>query len=222
MKTKPWKIIILSILVISFIPATPIALPTQTWFNIDNPSFQHNNINTLITRGNNPSAPGPDLGSANWTSNRIGNPSFESWSTPYLPDKWWNWFHGDTYHWYASAPWPVNEGSQSGGLQCRSPHGQDAWAYWYQYNIYADMDNLSLTFDWYLDQNEDPANDYFYAQIQTYDMGSYFNIYYTLNGTQNLSNSSYRTVYTDYGPSEQWNVFSRNITLDYLDSPLTP
>ncbi|MFX1563321.1 MAG: Ig-like domain-containing protein, partial [Promethearchaeota archaeon] len=34
--------------------------------------------------------------------------------------------------------------------------------------------------------------------------------------------SSYRTVYTAYGPSEQWNVFSRNITLDYLDSPLTP
>ncbi len=222
MKNRSWKLLVLAILIFSFIPATPLATLTQTEVYTDNLPFQLHNINTPNIRERYPSVPGPDLGLANWTSNRYGNPSFESWSTQYIPDRWWTWAHGDTYQWYASAPWPVNEGAQSGGLQTRSPHGQDGNAYWYQSSINADMDNLSLTFDWYLDQNEDPANDYFYAYIRTYDMGTYHNIYYVLNGSQTWSNQTYRTCYKAYGPSKQWNFFSRNITLDYLDNPLTP
>ncbi|MFX1562939.1 MAG: hypothetical protein ACFFDP_06495, partial [Promethearchaeota archaeon] len=177
----------------------------------------------FTNREEEPVAPGPDLGLANWTSSWTGNNGMETWIDPITPEDWWSWRTGDVYQWYASAPYPVNEGSQSGGMQVRLPQGNYDEAYWRQININADMFNLTLTFDWYLDQNEDPANDYFYARVDTYDSGfGWRYLYYTLNGSQTWSNGSDRVSYKAYGPPKTWNTFSRNLTLDFVDNPSFP
>lgn len=177
------------------------------------------------TQGNSKDAiiPGPDLAIANWTSNRIGNPGFENWSTPTNADRWDPSPTGDEYTWFATGPpWPVSQGTYSGGLQCRSPSGQWASAHWGQYAIGADMQNLTLTFDWWLDQNQDPATNYFYVYVSLTNQSHWYTLYYWLNGTSQWGNSTGTGVYEIGGPSQQWNNFHRNITQDFLAIPDFP
>ncbi|MFX1300365.1 MAG: Ig-like domain-containing protein, partial [Promethearchaeota archaeon] len=167
--------------------------------------------------------PGPDLFIANWTSNRIGNPGFETWSTPTHPDRWDPAPSGDQYAWFATEPkWQVSQGTYSGGLQCRSPSGQYASTFWRQSGLTADMQNLNLTFDWYLDQNQYPATNFYLMYLQLTNGTNWYALYYWLNGTSLWSNSTGNGVIEISGPSQQWNRFSRNVTQDFLDIPTFP
>ncbi|MFX1562053.1 MAG: Ig-like domain-containing protein [Promethearchaeota archaeon] len=213
------------LLLVLLLPLFTSIPPVITVFSASSTTLERPFSSSVISSSGdaNSATPGPNLGIANWTSNRFGNPGLESWSSPTSPNKWSTWATGDYYNWYASAPWPVSEGSKSGGMQSRSPLGQYSVACWYQYNIYADMDNLTLTFDWYLYQNEDPSNDKFYLAIYLNDPGYGTRyMYYLLNGTTYWLNSSYQAVYKTYAPSQQWNVFSRNLTLDFISNPFFP
>ncbi len=167
--------------------------------------------------------PGLDLNLANWTSNRFENPDLETWYDSYSPSIWYPWSTQESFTWYASSPWPVNEGSRSAGMQCRSRQSFYSDARWSQSSINADMDNLSLTFDWYLEENEDPTNNYFYFDIGVYQIGwGWRYMYYTLNGSFTGTNSTYYGYYKASGPTQQWNTFSRNITNDFISNPSFP
>ncbi|NHI84237.1 MAG: hypothetical protein EAX81_08045 [Candidatus Thorarchaeota archaeon] len=159
-----------------------------------------------------------NLDPVNWTGNRFENGDFERWGNPLSPAAMSNLQARERYAWLASAPWPVSEGSHSGGLQARAT---DEWlgsnTYWAQLPN-TQIDNTTLEFRWYLYENHDPGlyGDTFYLWIRLTD-GK--NIYYFLNGTTGGSNSSTNGFYKIGGPSQTWNSFSRNITADYEDLP---
>jgi hypothetical protein len=160
-----------------------------------------------------PPPPGPNLATANWTSNRIWNPDFEDWDTPISPRAWGQYAHGASYNWFATQPpWHVSQGSYSAGLQCYCPTQSSSSAAWSQ-TVNAKIANLSLAFHYYCDANGDPVNDWFYLMLWFND-GRY--LYYSLNGSISYSNSSTTGVYLLHQPSGQWNTFSRNLTNDYV------
>jgi hypothetical protein len=84
------------------------------------------------------------------------------------------------------------------------------------------MSNLTLRFDWYLDQNLDPVHDAFFLHLQVSDASSSRYLRYYLNGTATATNSSYNGRYQLHDPPHQWNTFSRNLTADFLAIPAFP
>jgi hypothetical protein len=172
-----------------------------------------------------PPAPSPDLAVANWTSNRIVNPGLEEYISddPRWPRGWGAYATGDRYQWLATAlTGHVSEGTYSGGLQSRARYGYDSYSYIYQTSIAADLRNLTLDFDWYV---ENPAfnSSRFYIQVTLWGGDSWRYVYYGLNGsTTGWGNSSYTGYYCFSGPTQQWNSFTRNLTADYLAIPAFP
>jgi hypothetical protein len=167
--------------------------------------------------------PGPDLATCNWTSNHILNPGFESWSDPQTPTGWGAGVSGNSYQWFATQPpWHVHQGTYSAGLQCSAPNHHYAYAFICQYTLYASMANLTLRFDWYLDQNLDPSHDCFYLWLQLTDGSNWLYLRYTLNGTYTTSNTSQVGYFALHDPPHQWNTFSRNVTADFLAIPTFP
>ncbi|MFW9830377.1 MAG: hypothetical protein ACFFD8_01175 [Candidatus Thorarchaeota archaeon] len=160
--------------------------------------------------------PSPDLGSANWSSNHFQNPSFEDWSSQYECDGWTVSKTGDRHHWIETSI--VSEGSYSGGLQCQNYPTQAEDATFEQSGMTADFSNLSLSFDWYLDQNEDPSQDVMYAEVQLQDGTFTYWLFYYLNGSSAIDqNSTWEGYFLfDHYPSQQWNTISRNLTADFL------
>lgn len=175
------------------------------------------------TTSENSPLPGPDLAVANWSSNHIRNPDFETWNNPQSPTEWSTYAPGDAYHWFATQPpWYINEGTYSMGLQCRGPNLRYSYAYVAQYDLDVSMSNLTLRSDWFLDQNLDPVDDGFYLQVSTFDGSSYRYLYYFLNGTTSGTNSTSYGYYLRHDPSHQWNTLSLNLTADFLAIPAFP
>ena len=123
--------------------------------------------------GKAPPVPGPDLVESNWTSNRLKNSDFEDWIDQYDCVGWDYSTSPDRYQWVAQAPHPVNEGTYSGGMQIRDLTAT-ADLKLQQNFVGADVSNLTLTFDWYLDQVGDPAQDFFRLDIEIIDTGPGF------------------------------------------------
>jgi hypothetical protein len=167
--------------------------------------------------------PGPDLGRANWTSNHFRNPGFEEWYSPQTPSYWNPWAEGDRYAWVATAAnGHVSEGARSGGLWCSARYERSAYTFLAQWGVNADARNLSLTLDWFLDQNDDPAQDTFYLQVTLVSDTSWHSISYYLNGTTTPSNQTYYGYFSVPGSRHQWNTLSRNVTADFLAIPAFP
>lgn len=171
---------------------------------------------TASQEGVDTTPPAINLALANYTSNRIENGGFESWSNAYTPEEWSSEASGDTYTWFAQSPWPVYETSYSMGIQCRTPYDRPSEATWYQDGLSVDMRDLNLTFQYYIDKNEDPATDYFYVRLSLYNNSDSWRMYYYLNGTTGSTNSSWNAYFLLKEPAVQWNRFCRNITDDFV------
>ncbi|MFX1566161.1 MAG: Ig-like domain-containing protein [Promethearchaeota archaeon] len=160
--------------------------------------------------------PGPDLGTTNWTSNHIQNPDFEDWSDAYSSEGWTSTQTGDRHHWIETTK--VSDGSYGAGFHCYNYPDQFEHATLEQSTINADFSNISLSFDWYLDQNNDPSEDAMYAEVQIQDGTHTYWLFYYLNGSSAIDqNSTWEGYYVyNMGPAKQWNSFSRNLTADFL------
>ncbi len=209
--------IILAIIIFLTIPLTSF---NGTMFLNNTTDLASTNLNMRRA----PILPGPDLGISNWTSNRFQNPEFEDWTTPTECDGWDKVTSPDRFHWAAQTPYPVNEGTYSGGVQIRDTTAT-ADLKLMQNSIGADMSNLSLSFDWYLDQVSDPSVDFLRLEIIIVDTGPGpdYNIYYYLNDTAvGFFNQTLVAHYIINDPPHQWNLFSRNITDDFVQVPSFP
>ncbi|MFX0169786.1 MAG: Loki-CTERM sorting domain-containing protein [Candidatus Hodarchaeota archaeon] len=215
----PTSIIFLLLIVIPLIPLNSANLlqmtqPTQI--------IQSSTNNRVSSVGSPLIAPGPDLGITNWTHNHFDNPGLELWYSPYYPIDWSYYLTCDRFQWLAiSPPYPVSEGTYSAAQQTRSGNGVIGWSHWYQSNVFADMQNLTLTFDWYVGPMPDPNNDFFTMYVRLTD-GRFLYYYLAGGNTLSLTNYSNTGIYQILGPLSVWNAFHRNITADYLALPLFP
>ena len=108
--------------------------------------------------------PGPDLGRTNWSSNHFQNPGFEDWASANDADGWTLDKTGDRHHWIETTI--VNEGSYSAGFQCQNYPNNVEMAIFEQFEVDSDFDNVTLSFDWYVDQNENPSQDIMYTEVE--------------------------------------------------------
>lgn len=171
--------------------------------------------------GGSASTPGPDLNVVNYTHGRPENPGFEDWSGASDARDWGETTSTSQYTWVAQAPWSVNNGTYSAGMQAYDPSNTYfSSVFINQYNIYADMRKTNLTFHWNLNQNEYPNTDYLFASVVLVNQttSTYYYMYYALNGTPSWYTNSTRNVYYlgESGPTGQWNRFSRNISADVV------
>lgn len=110
-------------------------------------------------------------------------------------------------------------------MQCRDYYGEwSRYTDFWQYGLDADMRLLNLTLHWYLDQNLNPATDYFTCQVSLKNTSSSYtySLFYFLNGTYSMSNTTNTGVFLLDGPEQQWNRLSRNLTADFLAVPELP
>ncbi len=163
---------------------------------------------------------GPDLIQANWTHNHFPNPGFENWYSVWIPDDVYGTTSNDYLTNPVGAPHPVNEGLKSLMMQGRSLDGRALEFDVYNPNLHLaqGLDNLTLRFDWWVDQNIDDELDHdrIYLKLEFYPG---WNIYYFLNGSVTAANSTNNAYFFLGGLIQQWNQFSRNITHDILSVP---
>jgi hypothetical protein len=210
--------LLLAILMFMPIPLTMINGTTDPTSNL------YDSRPAELKFGKAPIVPGPDLVESNWTSNRFQNPDFEDWNDPTDCAGWDVVTSPDRYSWAAQAPHPVNEGTYSGGIQVRDVT-ETADLKLRQNEIGADIFNLTLSFDWYLDQVADPSQDFFRIDVEIVDTGPGpdYNIHYYLNETAvGLFNQTLVGHYIINDPPHQWNQFSRNLTYDFIQIPTFP
>jgi hypothetical protein len=162
---------------------------------------------------------GPDLARANWTHNHFANPSFEYWSDIW-PEALSAGSSYERYHWYDYAH--NTEGVRSAGFQCRTLDSSWSQAFYEQRYLNADATNLTLKFDWRLDQNFDPAIDHDYVYLYL-EFTQGYRMFYFLNGSNSYTiNTTYTGVFHLSGPEKQWILFDHNITADFLNLPNFP
>ena len=184
-----------------------ITTPTEALVTLDN--SQHQLAET-------------DLARVDWKLNHIANPGMENWSTEHDIDDVSTYRTTEHYNWYATAPtWPVNELSRSRGFQARAidpEHPSEAYMWRYSNPAWDNPTNLTLKFDWYIDQIPQPIDgDYFRIDIFLRAPGGDHHLYYYFGCSDStLSNSSYaRKYFFIDGPIQTWNTFDRNITEDF-------
>jgi hypothetical protein len=81
------------------------------------------------------------------------------------------------------------------------------------------MFDLNLTFQYYIDKNEDPASDYFYTVLSLSNGSDSWRMYYYLNGTTSSTNDTSTAYFLLNEPVLQWNRFYRNVTDDFVSVP---
>ena len=164
-----------------------------------------------------------DLDRVNWSANHVPNPGFELWQNPHQLEGYWSSYDRTTEHygWFASSPWPVNEGSRSLGMQARAvdyDHPSEmrltktSWPSW------ENPTNLSLKLDYYIDENPNPAMDFDHFVIHL-ELGAPGDrdIWYYLTGGETRTNQSANVYFMLDSPLDTWNTFDRNITEDFFD-----
>ncbi len=206
-------------LVIVFL-AMLMVLPTfsKTPWNL-----QENNLvkdkETSVNREVGLVIPGPDLARANWTHNHFANPGFEDWSGIW-PEELSAGSSYERFHWYEYAH--NTQGVRSAGFQCRTLDPSWSQAFYEQRYLAADATNLTLKFDWYLDQNFDPAIDHDYVYLYL-EFTQGYRMFYFLNGSNSYTiNTTYTGVFHLSAPEKQWILFDHNITADFLSLPNFP
>ncbi len=216
-KTGMKTLLVISIL-LTVIPLAALNTMKTSTFTLVSPQ-----LNAALSSAGVPfSTPGPDLGITNWTHNHIENSDLESWSSPANPNDWGTYRSVDRNSWIATEPpHNVSEGTYSAAQQTRSTPYTLGWSYWYQFGLGADMENLTLSFDWYVGPMPDQNVDYFMIYVRLSD--NHFVYYYIAGGNSlTLINSSVYGYYQSFGSLNIWNHFYRNITADYLAIPGFP
>ena len=166
------------------------------------------------TASRQPSPPGS--APANWSSNRIANPGFEDWASPYDAEVWYEEAEGFSSSRPFQAPDPVKSGTFSAGVEALCPPYCAPTQSRFRGSPYADIRLLNLTFDWYSDQTLNTGLDSFFVSLVLSDGIDWREMVYVLNGTYQYSyNYTYGVVFSLEGPVQTWNRFSRNITADY-------
>ena len=220
-KTRMKSLLVFSIL-LSVIPLGAWN-PTNTLTLANSDTLVSPQVNAAVSSAGAPfSTPGPDLGITNWTHNHFENPGLEDWANPRSPNDWYHYRSADRYQWFATEPpYNVSEGTYSAGQQTRTTVSTVGWSYWYQSGFGADMQNLTLDFDWLVSSMPDQNFDYFLVYVSTSD-NRY--VYYYIAGANGVgfTNTSTSGTYRFLGPIGIWQNFYRNITADYLAIPGFP
>ena len=164
-----------------------------------------------------------DLDRVDWSANHVPNSGFELWQNPHQLEDYWSTYDRTTEHygWYASSPWPVNEGTRSLGMQARAidyDHPSEmrlTKTQWFSWN---NPTNLSLKFDYYIDENPNPATDFdhFVIHLELGVPGDR-DMWYYLSGGETRTNQSANVYFMLDSPVDTWNTFDRNITEDFFD-----
>ncbi|MHA1933733.1 MAG: hypothetical protein ACW97A_00505 [Candidatus Thorarchaeota archaeon] len=162
-----------------------------------------------------------DLNRVDWTMNHIPNPGFEDWQSDHVPEDLYTSRSTEHYVWSASPPWPVNQGSNSVGLQVRaldSTHPAEAilsrssWLFW------DNPSNLTLSFDWFVEEIPDTVNfEYFRIKVELGVSGTR-NLLYYLGGNSTIPDTYSSASFNITGLADLWNGFDRNITQDCYDA----
>jgi len=222
LKSSILSFLLLTLLTLPALAEVAASPPNPLTQDVSSPSMASSTLAVPPTATEQPPLPGPSLAVANWTSNRIADPSFENWYDSRTLEDWSIEAPGQSAEWYATEPpWHVSQRTYSMGLQCGTPNQHYSYAYVIQ-SLTASMFNLTLRFDWYLDQNLDPLRDSFYLHLEVGEGGSYRHLYYFLNGTTGGINSTTHGYYLLHDPPQMWNTFSRNLTADFLAIPAFP
>ncbi|MFX1491153.1 MAG: hypothetical protein ACFFBU_02760, partial [Promethearchaeota archaeon] len=204
---------------LAFVLATLLFVFSVTPLMVNN-NLQLVRIDPGITQPSLLAPNGPDLIQANWTHNHFPNPGFENWYSVWIPDDVYGTTSEDYLTCPVAAPHPVNEGLKSLMMQGRSLDGRALEFDVYNPNLHLaqGLDNLTLNFDWWVDQNIDDElnHDRIYLKLEFYPG---WNIYYFLNGSVTAVNSTNNAYFFLGGLIQQWNQFSRNITHDILSVP---
>ena len=184
-----------------------ITTPTEALVTLDN--SQHQLAETDLTR-------------VDWKLNHIANPGMEEWTTSHDIDDVSTYRTTEHYNWYATAPWPVNELSRSRGFQSRAidpEHPSEAYMWRQSMPAWDNPTNLTLKFDWYIDQIPQPIDgDSFRIDIFLRAPGDHHLYYYFGCSDSTLSNSSPSKYFFIDGPIQTWNTFDRNITEDFFNT----
>jgi hypothetical protein len=208
-------LLLIAMLSFAIIPSAAISTPGGS-----SPSLSAFTV-SLGPAENHLATPGPDLEITNWTHNVIENPAMEDWFAG-APYRWSLFRSAKRRCWFATDPPDnVSQGTYSAGLYTQSGTRTSSSTQWYQPNVYGDAQNLTLDFDWLCTQVDMPTDSYFQVSIRFTD-GRYAN-YFICGGTNvAASNSSNYGYFHVQEPTAQWNIFSRNITADYLAVPTFP
>ena len=149
--------------------------------------------------------------------NLLEGPGFENGNYSYfgntMPGDWSGLAFLDRKHWYATSP---SFGVASGGLRARSTGwGAEVTARWYQ-SLQAPLENISLSLQWWLESNSDPATSHNMYRVHLLFSNSR-SIYYYLSGYMSThTNGSTTTAYLINGAAQTWHLLQRNVTADYI------
>jgi len=223
MKSSILSFLLLILLTLSMLAGATASPPTPLSQDISSSATASSPLAVPQTATEQPPLPGPNLAIVNWTSNRISDPSFEVWHDSLTLNDWSIEAPGDGAQWYATEPpWHISRGTYSMGIQCGAPNQHSSSAHVEQ-SMAADMSNLTLRLDWYLDQNLDPLHDSFHLHLEVADGGgNYYHLYYIFNGTTGEVNSTSYGYYLLHDPPHEWNTLNRNITADFVAIPAFP
>ncbi len=161
-----------------------------------------------------------DTDRVDWKMDHFENQGFEVWTDEYTPEVDSMDRTTERYRWYATSPWPVNEGSQSFGMQARAINTvyesiaelqrSSGWV------SKSNVVNLTMSFDWYIDELPDPiGNDTLVLSIEF--SGPRYLVYHLGSEPTSATNTSSEGNFLIEGVSDTWHYFDRNLTEDYFD-----
>ncbi|MFW9932235.1 MAG: Ig-like domain-containing protein [Candidatus Thorarchaeota archaeon] len=161
-----------------------------------------------------------DTDRVDWKMDHFENQGFEDWTDEYTPEVDSVTRTSEYYRWYATSPWPVNEGSQSFGMQARATNTiyesiaelqrSSGWV------SKSNVVNLTMSFDWYIDELPDSiGNDTLVLSVEF--SGPRYLVYHLGSEPTSATNSSSEGNFFIDGVADTWHRFDRNLTEDYFD-----
>ncbi|MFX1484926.1 MAG: hypothetical protein ACFFCP_17245, partial [Promethearchaeota archaeon] len=174
----------------------------------------------VIDTENQPELSDTDFDRVEWKLDHYPNPGFELWSDSNTPERLETSRTTESYRWFASAPWPVNEGSQSFGMQARAmnPYYESQTSLGKGWGSISNPVNLTLSFDWYVDELPDPVgNDSLIMEVYFPNPDYKYLNYHLASQPTSVSNTTTEGNFIIPGPTDTWNHLSRNLTADFIE-----
>jgi len=173
-----------------------------------------------------------DLGRAQIDMEHFVNPGMELWDNPHSAtgiSQWGYWYDEvqitdrstEKYSWFATAPEPVNESTQSLGMRAKAVDIDHSSVCTIQHSdVVSNPLNLTLKFDLWLDEIPDSTDsDLFAVQFGFGSSMTKLYVNYVIGGTDSqLLNSTYHSFFHIDAPLKTWTVIERNVTADYFDA----
>ncbi|TXT54333.1 MAG: conserved exported protein of unknown function [Candidatus Thorarchaeota archaeon] len=156
-----------------------------------------------------------------WKMSHVENGRFENWNNPHDPDSFGDFRTTEHFTWYASNPWPVNEGSKSFGMQVKAVdeyHHSEAQLNPNPQSQWDNPTNLTISFDYFLDAIWNPSEvNFFHLELRMKEGFASKYLHYYMKGASISSNSTSYAYFNLDSPLDQWNSFNRNITEDFFE-----